>query len=258
MKRVNALSFSLAVAALALPIAVSARSTPSTIPAAVTAPDRPADQIKLDASRKPAEVLAFAGLKRGMKVADIMAGAGYYTEIMARAVGPKGRVTAFEPVQFMPTDEKGKAIWFSLIARNPNVTQTAYPFDAFAAPANSFDFTMLHLSYHDLYWESAQYKVPRTDPAAFVTALFKATKPGGIVAVIDHVGASGDTRAVVDKLHRIDPAVVKADFLKAGFVLDAESDLLKVATDDHTKLVFDPAVRGNTDRFAFRFRKPKG
>lgn len=257
MKRAGALSFSLALAALAFPVGANAQPSPSSILAAVAAPDRPTDQQRLDAGRKPAEVLAFARLKRGMAVADIMAGAGYYTEMMARTVGPKGRVTAFEPVQFMPTDEKGKAIWSSLIARNPNVTQTAYPFDAFAAPANSFDFTMLHLSYHDLYWESAQYKIPRTDPAAFVTALFNATKPGGIVAVIDHVGASGDTRATVDKLHRIDPAVVKADFLKAGFVFDGESNLLKVAADDHTKLVFDPAVRGNTDRFVFRFRKPK-
>ena len=97
MKRVIALSFSFAVAALALPVGVSAQRAPSSIPAAVTAPGRPAEQIKLDASRKPAEMLAFSGLKRGMKVADIMAGAGYYTEIMARIVGPKGRVTAYEP-----------------------------------------------------------------------------------------------------------------------------------------------------------------
>ncbi len=257
MNRAFALSLSLAVAAVALPVGVGAKSSPSFIPAAVPAPGRPADQIKLDASRKPAEVLAFAGLKRGMNVADIMAGAGYYTEIMARVVGPKGRVTAYEPAQFMPTDDKGKAIWTSLIARSPNVTQTAYIFEAFAAPANSVDFTMLHLSYHDLYWESTQYKIPRADPAAFVAALYKATKPGGIVAVIDHVGPGGDTRAVVEKLHRIDPAVVKADFVKAGFVLDGESNVLKVAADDHTKLVFDPSVRGNTDRFAFRFKKPK-
>lgn len=257
MKRVIALSFSFAVAALALPVGVSAQRAPSSIPAAVTAPGRPAEQIKLDASRKPAEMLAFSGLKRGMKVADIMAGAGYYTEIMARIVGPRGRVIAYEPAQFMPNDDQGKAIWTSLIARSPNVTQTAYIFEAFAAPANSIDFTMLHLSYHDLYWESTQYKIPRADPAAFVAALYKATKPGGIVAVIDHVGPGGDTRAVVEKLHRIDPAVVKADFVKAGFMLDGESDVLKVAADDHTKLVFDPSVRGNTDRFAFRFKKPK-
>ncbi len=256
----RSLTMLLAASAIALSAPTFARQTaaPAAITVAVAAPGRPADQVKLDAGRMPADVLAFSGLKRGMQVADIMAGAGYYTEIMARVVGPKGRVTAYEPAQFMPTDDKGKAIWSSLIARSPNVTQTAYVFEAFAAPANSVDFTMLHLSYHDLYWESTQYKIPRADPAAFVAALYKATKPGGIVAVIDHVGPGGDTRAVVDKLHRIDPAVVKADFVKAGFVLDGESDLLKVASDDHTKLVFDPAVRSNTDRFAFRFRKPKG
>ncbi len=255
----RSLTMLLAASAIALSAPAFARDAAGSSPiaAAVAAPGRPADQLKLDAGRKPAEMLAFAGLKRGMKAADIMAGAGYYTEIMARAVGPKGRVTAYEPTQFLPTDDKGKAIWTSLITRNPNVTQASYPFETFAAPANSLDFTMLHLSYHDLYWESAQYKIPRADPAAFVAALYKATKPGGIVAVVDHVGLAGDTRVVVDKLHRIDPAVVKADFLKAGFVLDGESDLLKVAADDHTKLVFDPSVRGNTDRFAFRFRKPR-
>jgi predicted methyltransferase len=87
--------------------------------------------------------------------------------------------------------------------------------------------------------------------------LFATMKPGGIVAVIDHVGPAGDTRAIVDKVHRIDPETVKADFKRAGFVLEAQSNLLRVPADDHSKNVFDPAIRGKTDRFAFRFRKPK-
>ncbi|OYY75626.1 MAG: methyltransferase [Sphingomonas sp. 28-62-20] len=244
--------------AIALAAPVLARDAPrADIAAAVAAPGRPAEQIKLDEGRKPAAILAFEGLKPGMKAADIMAGAGYYTEIMARVVGPKGHVTAYEPVQFMPTDDKGKAVWSSLIARNANVTQTAYPFDAFAAAPASLDFAMLHLVYHDLYWESEKFKVPRTDPAAFLATLYKAMKPGGTVAVIDHVALPGDTRATVEKMHRIDPATVKADFATAGFVLEAESDVLKAAEDDHSKLVFDPAVRGKTDRFVFRFSKPK-
>lgn len=224
--------------------------------AAVASSDRPADQVKLDAGRHPAEVLAFLGLKRGMTAADIMAGAGYYSEIMAHVVGPNGKVIAYEPTQFYDGD-KAKAVWAGVSARTPNVSLTTYPFDAFAAPAASLDFTLLHLVYHDLYWESAQYKVPRTDPAAFLRALFAATKPGGIVGVIDHVGLPGDTRVTVDKLHRMDPAVLVADFKAAGFVLEAESPLLRVSGDDHTKLVFDPAVRGNTDRVVYRFRKPK-
>jgi len=222
--------------------------------AAVSAPGRSADDTALDASRKPAEVLAFFGLKKGMTAADIMAGGGYYSDLMGRIVGPTGKVMAYEPTQFI--DDKAKAHWTALSARQPNITLGTYPFDGFAAPANSFDFVMLHMVYHDLYWESEKYKVPHADPAAFLRTLYAAVKPGGIVGVVDHVALPGDTRATVEKMHRIDPETVKKDFLAAGFVLEAESPLLHT-DDDRTKLVFDPAVRGHTDRFVFRFRKPK-
>lgn len=225
--------------------------------AAVEQPGRPADQVALDASRHPARVLSFLGLRKGMTAADIMAGAGYYSEIMARVVGPNGKVTAYEPTQFYEGDPKAKGAWDALIARVPTISVTPYPFDAFAAPANSLDFTLLHLVYHDLYWTSEKYKVPKTDPAAFLKTLYAATKPGGIVGVIDHVGPAGDTRETVEKLHRIDPAVIKADFAAAGFTLDAESNELAVPADDHSKMVFDPAIRGKTDRVVYRFRKPR-
>lgn len=224
--------------------------------AAVSAPGRPADQVALDAGRKPAEVLQFLGLRRGMTAADIMAGAGYYSEIMGRIVGPNGKVIAYEPTQFYEND-KAKALWAALSGRMPNVSLVPYAWDAFAAPANSLDFTLLHLVYHDLYWESAQYKIPRMDPAVFVRTLFAATKKGGIVGVIDHVALPGDTRAAVEKWHRMDPEVIKADFAAAGFVLEAESPILRVAEDDHSKGVFDPAIRGRTDRVVYRFRKPR-
>ena len=247
-----------AVALIALAAPIGAKQAPPNpaITAAVAASDRPATQTALDAGRKPAEVLGFLGLKPGMAAADIMAGTGYYSEIMANAVGPKGKVIAFEPEQFM-ADPRAQKPWADLKARRANVVLTPYPFDKFTAAPASLDFTLLHLTYHDLYWESAQYKVPRTDPAAFLAELYKATKPGGIVGVVDHVALPGDTRATVEKLHRIDPAVVKADFKAAGFVLEGESDLLREPGDDHAKLVFGPSVRGKTDRFVFRFRKPK-
>lgn len=241
---------------LATPLAAREAPAPD-FAAAVAAPGRPAEEVALDAGRKPAEVLRFMGLRTGDSAADIMAGTGYYAEIMARTVGPKGHVSAYDPQQFAAGNAKVEAAWAALKARAPNVSYQTYPFDAFAAPTNSFDFVMIHLDYHDLYWESAKYKVPRTDPAAFLKTLYAAMKPGGTVAIIDHVGLPGDTRATVDKLHRIDPAVVKADFKAAGFVLDGESDMLRNTTDDHTKLVFDPAVRGKTDRFVFRFKRPK-
>lgn len=229
---------------------------PADYAAAVTAPGRPADQIALDAGRKPAEVLQFLGLRRGMTAADVMAGAGYYSEIMGRIVGPKGKVIAYEPSAFYEND-KAKALWASLSGRAPNVAVSPYPWGSFAAPANSLDFTLLHLVYHDLYWESAEYKIPRTDPSVFVRTLYAATKPGGIVGVIDHVALPGDPRESVEKFHRIDPAVVKADFTAAGFVLEAESPILRMADDDHSKGVFDPAIRGRTDRVVYRFRKPR-
>jgi predicted methyltransferase len=118
---------------------------------------------------------------------------------------------------------------------------------------------MLHLVYHDAYWESAQYKLPRVDPNYVLRSLWDAMKPGGIVAVIDHVARpGGDTRAVVEATHRIDPAVVRADFERAGFVLEAELNLLRNPADDLARNVFDPAIRGRTDRIVYRFRKPAG
>ncbi len=240
--------------AAAAPAVVPAK-VPAYLQSALSAPGRPADAVALDAGRKPAEVLAFLGLKPGMAAADVMTGSGYWAEIMANAVGPRGKVTAFEPAQFYNDPEEQK-VWKALTARRSDIDFVRYPFEAFTAGDRRFDAVMINLNYHDLYWESAKYGIPRTDPQAFLKQLYAAVKPGGVVGVIDHAGPAGDTRAIVEKLHRIDPAVVKADFAAAGFKLEAESPLLANPADDHEKLVFDPAVRGKTDRFLYRFRKP--
>jgi len=247
-----------ALAGAALCVSGTAFAAPARadLAAAVAKPGRPAEAVALDDSRKPAEVLAFLGLKPGMAAADIMTGSGYWAEIMADAVGPKGKVTAFEPNQFYAGPEESKK-WDALVARRPDIAFVRYPFEAFASAPKRFDFVIINLSYHDLYWESAKYKIPQTDPAAFLKTLFAATRPGGVVGIVDHVGPAGDTRMVVDKLHRIDPATIKADFKTAGFVLEAESPLLANPADDHSKLVFDPAVRGKTDRVLYRFRRPR-
>jgi predicted methyltransferase len=243
------------VIALLLASAVTpvASAKPTPIAAAVTAKDRPAEAVALDASRKPAAVLSFMGLKPGMKTFDLLTGTGYYAEIIGRAVGPKGSVTAYSPANYNP--EPIKAAFATLTPRVPNVRLVTSPADAFV-PA-SYDFAMIHLNYHDFYFESEKFNIPRTDPHVVLKTLFATMKPGGIVAVIDHVGPAGDTRAIVDKVHRIDPETVKADFKRAGFVLEGSSEILRMPADDHSKNVFDPAIRGKTDRFAFRFRKPK-
>jgi predicted methyltransferase len=226
------------------------------IAAAVSAPGRPEDQVKLDDSRRPVEILQFEGLRRGDFALDLFAGAGYYSEIMGRAVGPTGGVFAWDPSNFV--NDKARAAWTALKQRQPNVGFVATPANAIALPANAFDFAMIHLNYHDFYWESARFGLPRMDPESILRTLYASMKPGGVVAVIDHVAnAGGDTRAVVEKYHRIDPATIKADFQRAGFVLEAESNLLRNPADDHEKSVFDPAIRGKTDRVVYRFRKPR-
>jgi len=251
MTRTHRLLAALLLAATPL---ATAHAAPANVTAAVADASRPADAKALDASRRPAEVLRFLGLEAGDRALDVMTGAGYYAEVMAKAVGPKGSVVALEPPVFV--SEKGKAALAKLVERAPNIELLMQmPGEMKLAPA-SFDFALLHMVYHDFYWESAQYKFPRMDPDAALTTLFAAMKPGGVVGVVDHVGKAGDTRATADKLHRIDPATVRADFARAGFVLEGESDLLRVPGDDGSTLVFDPAVRGKTDRIVYRFRKP--
>ena len=236
-----------------------ARSTPDTvrmnIAAAVAAPTRSAGNVKLDASRKPAEVLAFLGLKRGMRVADMFGVNHYWAEIFADAVGPKGQVVVWEPSQFYR--DKAKDDFTLFAATRHNVAIVASPFATPALAPRSFDLMLINLDYHDVYWEAAKYGIARMEPDAWLKFIFAAMKPGGIVGVVDHVGPAGDTRRIVEKLHRIDPATVRADFERAGFVLDGESAILRNPADDHSLLVFDPAIRGKTDRFVYRFRKPR-
>ncbi len=224
--------------------------------AAVTAPGRPEAAVALDEVRRPAEILRFMGLRRGDRVLDYFTGTGYYAEIMARAVGPGGLVVGWNGTGFMANPRVRTAL-DEVRSRNPNAYFYATPTTALSFPPASFDFAMLHLVYHDAYWESAQYNLPRIDPNTVVQALWHAVRPGGVVAVIDHVAPpGGDTRAVVEATHRIDPAVLRADFERAGFVLEAQSDVLRNPADDLSVNVFDPAIRGRTDRIVYRFRKP--
>jgi predicted methyltransferase len=117
---------------------------------------------------------------------------------------------------------------------------------------------LINLDYHDVYWENEKRHIVRMDPDQWLKTIYAAMKPGGIVGIVDHVAnPNDDTRATVEKLHRIDPNVVKADFKRAGFQLVATSDMLRNPADDHTLLVFDPKIRGKTDRFVFKFRKPR-
>jgi len=242
-------------AAMALALGATPASAQSTVAAAVANTSaRSADNVKLDESRKPAEVLKFLGLKPGMRVSDPFGGNLYWAEITAPIVGPKGRVSIWQPMQFYR--QKGYDNFTAFKAKQPNVWMRVSPFETPDFPANAYDFMLINLDYHDVYWESAKNGITRMDPDQWLKSVFAAMKPGAVVGIIDHVGNPGDTRATVEKYHRIDPAVVKADFLRAGFVLEGESDMLRNPADDHKTNVFDAAIRGKTDRFVFRFRKP--
>ena len=237
--------------------AVQAAPAPlANVTAAVASAGRSDDNVKLDESRKPAAVLNFLGLRRGMSVIDLFGGNRYWAEIMAPAVGPKGHVLVWEPSQF--ANDEAKKAFAEFMKKNANVSIVSTPFESISLPKNSADLVMLNLNYHDTYWESAEYGVPHMDPRKFLKVVYAAMKPGAVIGVIDHVAAPNkDTRATVDKLHRIDPNVIKADFRRAGFQLIGSSNLLRNSTDDHSLLVFDPKIRGKTDRAMFKFRKPR-
>ena len=234
---------------------ISASAAPPDVAAAIAAPSRTPDNVKLDESRKPAEVLNFFGLKPGMRVADMFGANLYWAEIMAPVVGPRGRVTIWQPSQFLNDDRRKNFAAFA--RRQKNVSLISSPFEALNLPANAYDFMIMNLDYHDVYFENAERKIVRMDPDQWLKKLYPAMRPGAVVGIIDHVALpNNDTRATVAKLHRIDPEIVKADFRRAGFELVGIRNFLRNPADDHSVTVFDPKVRGKTDRFVFRFRKP--
>ena len=221
-------------------------AVPAYVSNALKDPARPAADVALDAARKPAAVIAFAGVKPGMTVADYLPGGGYFTHLFADVAGPKGHVYA------VTISEKGADRVKPVTAAHKNVSAVVAPQGTFTLPAKA-DVVWTSLNYHDLHnlplGEGGMVKLDK--------AIFAALKPGGVFLVIDHAAAAGSGARDTNTLHRIDPAVVKQEVEAAGFKLESESRLLANTEDDHTKGVQDPAIRRHTDQFVFRFRKPK-
>ena len=250
-------SIALALTLIAAPVAAKTTApAPVTVSAAVAAPGRSADNVKLDAARKPAQVLSYLGLKSGMHVLDLFGANAYWAEISSQVVGPKGHVTVWNPSQFY--SDKRKQAFETFIATHPNVSIVTSPFEAADLPKNYADWVILNDNYHDTYWQNEKLKIPQMDPNAFLKAVYASMKPGAVIGVIDHIASpNSDTRATVEKYHRIDPNVVKADFKRAGFVFVGSSDILRNKADDHSTEVHDPKIAGKTDRFIFKFKKPR-
>jgi predicted methyltransferase len=203
----------------------------------------------VDPAWKVPEVIAFIGLMKGDKVADVVG--GRLTASLAQAVGPSGKVYAVETAEVVKAHPEILDKMKALATQSPNVVVSSDPV-ASALPSG-LDAVFIRQNYHDLY---DKFMGP-ADVPAFNKAVFAALKPGGVFVVLDHAAVAGSGINATETLHRIDPQRVKADVLAAGFKLDAESSILAEKSDDHTKNVFDPSVRGHTDQFLYRFKKPK-
>jgi predicted methyltransferase len=244
-----------AVALFAGTDAGAATAIPKPIAAAVADPARPEADRQRDENRKPAESVAFAGLKPGEKVGELIPGGGYFTRIFSVVVGPKGRVYAVAPPRRpnAPADSPDPAAAVQAIAADPhysNVSVTVVRPADFALP-EPVDLIWTSQNYHDFH------NVPNLDVGEFDKAIFKALKPGGTFIVLDHAAEAGSGFRDTNTLHRIDPEAVKKEVVAAGFQFVGQDDILHRPGDAHTAKVFDPEIRGKTDQFILKFRKPK-
>ena len=228
---------------------------PQHIREAVNAADRPAVDKSLDAGRKPEQMLAFFGIKPGMKVADLFAGSGYTTELLSRAVGPTGMVYSQNP-PFPPEFQQIGQAWTERL-KNPvlkNVIPVNKSFEAddlLPVPPGSLDTVVMNLNYHDLVLRGI-------DRDKVNAAVYKALKAGGVYAIVDHSAKDGSGAKDIE-LHRIDENFLITEVQKAGFTLAARSSALRHPEDDRTWVASPRGAgerRGTTDRFMLTFRKP--
>jgi predicted methyltransferase len=241
----------LAVAGLVMSAALAhppqAKAIPEYVAKAVADPSR-AEDAKIDSRRHAAELVAFSGVKPGDAVLELIPGSGYFTRVFSKVVGSTGHVYAVVPKEMEKHADKTKA----LPDAYPNVEVLVQPAAELTTP-KPVDVAFTSQNYHDY---PDKFMGP-TDPAVLNKAVFAALKPGGTYIVIDHVAEAGSGLRDTDTLHRIDPALVKKQVTDAGFEYVGESDVLRNPADDHTLKVFDDSIRGHTDQFAYKFRKPK-
>lgn len=213
--------------------------------AAISSPLRPAADTARDADRQPGALMAFAKIKPGTVMVELAPGGGYYTRLLSLAVGPKGRVYTFSNRASAAVDEWAKT--------NPNVTPQVSAPGMPLAPV-PVDVVWTTLNYHDF----KNNKQDDRDLAAVINdAAFKVLKPGGIYLINDHQTAKGMGKTQTSTLHRIEDGAVIKEVEAAGFKLEARSSVLAHPGDDHTLKVVETGIRGKTDQFVLRFRKPK-
>lgn len=232
-----------------------AAGVPANIQAAVADSARPDADKQRDANRKPGETLAFAEVRAGEQIGELLPGGGYFSRIFSKAVGPKGHVFALVRPRppTTPADQPDRNAPIKALAADPNysnisVKEWVAGRVALSAPV---DLIFTAQNYHDLH------NVPDLDMAAFNKSVFDALKFGGLYVIVDHSAEAGSGSRDTSTLHRIDVDTVKQEVTAAGFEFVASSDVLRNSADVRTLEVFDPTVRGKTDQFILKFRKPK-
>jgi predicted methyltransferase len=247
MKILFAALFAVALAVPSLAVAES-----DDYAAAIADPARPAADTARDAARKPGALLDFADVEKGDVVLDYVMGGGYLTRLLSASVGPEGKVYAFQPAEFIKFRAAYGTEQDAVVAAYRNVVPLRPSVGALKLP-EPVDLIVTVQNYHDLHLKAAP---PGT--ADFVNqGLFAALKPGGTLIVVDHAAAAGKGASQAETLHRIEASFARAEIEKAGFVFEEESTLWRNPADPHTALVFDPAIRGKTDQFAYKFKKPE-
>jgi predicted methyltransferase len=226
-----------------------AASFPKYITDAVADSARPAEDTTRDKSRKPADTLAFAGVKPGDQVLEIAPGKGYFTRLLSAVVGSKGKVTIYTA----PPKPDAPKLPVVALAAEPHYSNVNVVLQRVteAKPLSVFDAVWTSQNYHDFH------NIPDLDIATINRTVFESLKPGGTYFVLDHVAEAGSGTRDTNTLHRIDPETVKQEVKAAGFEFAGESDLLRNKNDPHTGKVFEGPIQGNTDQLLLKFRKPK-
>lgn len=249
----------LLAAGAALLLAFGCTTMPAPLAAAdytaiLADPSRPTDDLKDDAARKPAEVLAFAGLRPGDTVVEMEGGRGWFSFLISKAIGPEGKLIVQYPPEFAYGDPAYKARVDG--GQLPNATITKTHFDKLEAADGSVDKVLWILGPHEV-WYTPKDTQGLGDPAKSFAEIARVLKPGGEFIAMDHAAVAGTPALTsAQTLHRIDPAHVLAAAKTAGLVYVDSSDVLANPEDDRTKSPFAPDLRRHTDQFLFRFRKP--
>jgi predicted methyltransferase len=261
LQRTPAQIVAVAFAACALAFGVIAFAAGGPLPdvsavlaAAVADSSRPDSDTMRDADRKPVQTLAFSGIKPGDQVADYVADSGYFTRLFSSVVGSKGHVYAVEPTAFFKFEHFVKAVaelqGYAVDHSNVTVT-TAAALQGLRFP-EKLDLFWISRNYHDLH---DKFMGP-VDTYAFNAAVYGALKPGGFYIVLDHSAAPRAPADVTETLHRIEASTVRREVEAAGFKFDSESSILANPADPRTAKVFDQTIRGHTDQFILKFRRP--